>query len=287
MRIPYDLSQWPQVDLAAARRSFREVPREAYPRLRHYSRDQIHERLAGQGGLFLAHDMAQAVSLERGQRVLDLGCGAGTTSLYLAREFGVHVSALDANVPDDLKTRAAALGLGTHVEPVRTDCRSLPFPDSSFDVIFAMNSFFYFGAEADYPAYLLRFLKPGGQLVIGSPCYRAEIDPTTPEEFLLEYPVCLQVHSPAWWAEHFARTGQVEALSSELHPRGAEFWDDRVRYLLETAPHPEMPWWQDMVKAMIRMLNRDHEGFVSHFILRLRKSRQDARNLKRPGPVRD
>ncbi|MDB6095237.1 MAG: histidine phosphatase family protein [Verrucomicrobia bacterium] len=266
----YDLAHWPLIDAAEARRVFREIPLESYPGLRGYTRDQIHERLAGQGGLFLAHDMAELLSLAPGQRVLDLGCGAGTTSLFLARRYRVQVTAVDENIADDLGARAQATGVGHLVTPVKADCGQLPFPERHFDAIFALNSFFYFGADADYPTYLLRFLKPGGELVVGSPCYRQELEASTPEEFLLEYPACLQVHSPDWWADHFRKTGQVKAVSSALHPRGVEFWEDRVRYLLETAPHPEMPWWQDMTKAMIRMLNRDHDGFVSHFMLHLR-----------------
>ena len=270
----YDLTHWPQTDLAKVRAAFREIPLEAYPALGNLSRAEIHERLAGQGGLFFAHDLARLLKLEPGLRVLDLGCGAGVTSLYLARTYGVNVSAVDESLPDDLGPRAMAAGVGHLLTPVPADCRRLPFPDDHFDVIFSMNAFFYFGSDDAYPAYLLRFLKEGGELVIGSPCYREELSADTPEEFLLEYPACLAVHSPDWWRKHFTQTGQAQVLQSSLHPRGVEFWEDRVRYLLETEPHPDMPWWRDMVHAMIRMLNRDTDGFVSHFMLHARKSRQ-------------
>jgi cyclopropane fatty-acyl-phospholipid synthase-like methyltransferase len=216
--------------------------------------------------------MARLLKLEPGMRVLDLGCGAGVTSIFLARTYGVNVSAVDEGLPGDLAARAAAAGVGHLITPVPADCRRLPFPEDHFDAVFSMNSFFYFGTDALYPPYLVRFLKEGGELVIGSPCYREELAADTPEEFLLEFPACLAVHSPPWWRTHFMSMGQVDVLQSALHPRGVEFWEDRVRFLLETAPHPEMPWWHDMVFAMIRMLNRDTDGFVSHFMLHARKS---------------
>ena len=135
-----------------------------------------------------------------------------------------------------------------------------------------MNSFFYFGTDDLYPPYLLSLLKPGGELVIGSPCYREELSPDTPEEFLLEFPDCLAVHSPDWWRNHFEKTRQAEVLHSALHPHGAAFWRDRVRFLLETIRSSDMePWMRDIFHAMIRMLNRDHDGFVSHFMLHARK----------------
>ncbi len=219
----YDLTHWPQIDLAKVRAAFREVSLEDYPSLRHLSRAQIHERLAGQGGLFFAHDMARLLSLAPGMHVLDLGCGAGVTSIHLARTYGVKVSAVDENPPDDLAARATAAGVGHLITPVPADCRLLPFPDRHFDAIFAMNSFFYFGTDDLYPSYLLRFLKEGGELVIGSPCYREELAADTPEEFLLEYPACLAVHSPGWWRDHFMKMGQVAVLHSASIPAAENF----------------------------------------------------------------
>ena len=128
------------------------------------------------------------------------------------------------------------------------------------------------GTDDLYPSYLLSFLKDGGELVIGSPCYRAELESDTPEEFLLEFPACLAVHSPGWWRHHFTKTKEADVLLSDLHPRGAEFWDDRVRFLLEAQRPPEMrASRRNMVYEMIRMLNRDADGFVSHFMLHAKK----------------
>jgi SAM-dependent methyltransferase len=268
----FDLAGWPSIDRSKISTSFREVPLEAYPELASLERASIHDGLAGQGGLFLASDMTKLLSLRRGMRVLDLGCGAGVTSVFLARRFGVTVYAVDAEIPNDLMQRAAAAGVEASVIPVRSDARSLPFSPGFFDAVFSMNAFFYFGTDDLYPSYLLRFLKPGGEIVIGCPCYRDEITHDTPEEFLLEFPACLAVHSPQWWHRHFEKARNARVLQSSLHPRGAEFWEDRVRYLLEEQDPREMsPSKRDMVYDMIRMLNRDSDGFVSHFILHAKK----------------
>ncbi|HXQ81922.1 MAG TPA: class I SAM-dependent methyltransferase [Opitutaceae bacterium] len=268
----FDLSDWPQVDLRRVRSAFREIPLNAYPELSGYSRADIHEGLAGQGGLFLASDMAKLLALKRGMRVLDLGCGEGATSIFLARNFGVRVFAVDEDLPDSLPHRASRAGVGALVTPVRADARKLPFAHGFFDAVFSMNAFFYFGTDDLYPPRLMRVLKDRGELVIGGPCYRAEIGAETPDEFLLEFPDCLAVHSPGWWRRHLTKTREAQVLHSELHPRGAEFWEDRVRFLLETQRPAKMrPGMRNMVHAMIRMLNRDADGFVSHFMLHARK----------------
>ena len=268
----YDLSAWPEVDLRRVRSSFREVPLAAYPELASYGRAGIHEELAGQGGLFLACDMAKLLRLQPGMRVLDLACGAGTTSIYLAKNFGVRVYAVDEDLPGSLPRRAAAAGVGDLVIPILGDARKLPFSLEFFDVVFSMNAFFCFGTDDLYPPYLLGFLKEGGELVIGSPCYRDELKADSPEEFLLEFPACLAAHSPGWWGSHFAKTKEADVLHSELHPRGAEFWEDRVRFLLEAQRPTEMSVSRrNMVYEIIRMLNRDEDGFVSHFLLHAKK----------------
>jgi SAM-dependent methyltransferase len=271
----YDLSNWPEIDLQKVRASFSEVPLGAYPELAGYSRADIHEGLQGQGGLFLASDMARMLNLQPGMRVLDLGSGAGTTSIFLARTYRVSVYAVDEQFPESLSQRASALGVGDLVCPIRSDCRQLPFSTDYFDAVFSMNALFYFGTDDFFSSYLLRFIKEGGELVVGSPCYRDELSDDAPEEFLLEFPACMAVHSPEWWRNHFAKTRQALVLHSELHPRGVEFWEDRVRFLLEAQASKDLsPRRRDMIYAIIRMLNRDVNGFVSHFMLHAKKINQ-------------
>jgi SAM-dependent methyltransferase len=269
----YDLSNWPEVDRAAVFAAFREVPLSEYPELSGMSRADIHAGLQGQGGLFLASDMAKRLNLRPGMRVLDLACGAGATSLFLAQRYGVEVHAVDEAMPAGLAERAAACGLRELVKPVVADARQLPFPPNCFDAVFCMNSLFYFGTGDLYPSHLAGLLKRAGELVIGSPCYREELKGDEPEEFLLEFPACLAVHSPDWWRNHIAGDGHLEVVHAALHPHGALFWEDRVRFLLEEKPLREMPpWRQSMIRDMIRMLNRDRDGFVSHFVLHARKA---------------
>src|SRR5919205_3321839 len=72
--------------------------------------------------------------LESGERVLDLGSGAGTDSLVAAQMVGEqgHVTGIDMTSAMLAKARAAAAEMGaTNVEFVDGEAERLPFPDAS------------------------------------------------------------------------------------------------------------------------------------------------------------
>ena len=76
--------------------------------------------------------------LNQGERVLDLGSGAGTDSLIAAQMVGRegHVTGIDMTVEMLDKARAAASELGVaNVEFIEGEVERLPFADGSFDVV--------------------------------------------------------------------------------------------------------------------------------------------------------
>ncbi|HXO03842.1 MAG TPA: methyltransferase domain-containing protein, partial [Stellaceae bacterium] len=74
--------------------------------------------------------------LRTGMRILDLGCGKATSSIFLAREFGAEVWAADgATSPSENRKRAVALGCEASVFPLRVNAHSLPFAKEFFDVV--------------------------------------------------------------------------------------------------------------------------------------------------------
>src|SRR5919108_5623231 len=76
--------------------------------------------------------------LAPGERVLDLGSGAGTDSLIAAQMVGElgRVTGVDMTPEMLEKARAAAAEMGTaNVEFVQGEAEQLPFGDDSFDVV--------------------------------------------------------------------------------------------------------------------------------------------------------
>jgi arsenite methyltransferase len=107
--------------------------------------------------------------LALGERVLDLGSGAGTDSLVAAQMVGAQgsVTGIDMTPEMRAKARAAAVEMGaTNVEFVDGEAEQLPFPDGSFDVVISNGVIDLIPDKDAVFAELFRVLTPGGRMQI-------------------------------------------------------------------------------------------------------------------------
>ena len=107
--------------------------------------------------------------LEPGERVLDLGSGAGTDSLIAAQMVGPegHVTGVDMTEQMLDKARTAAAEMGTtHVEFVEAEAERLPCPDASFDVVISNGVIDLIPDKDAVFSELFRVLAPGGRMQI-------------------------------------------------------------------------------------------------------------------------
>src|SRR6476646_4511920 len=81
----------------------------------------------GANSLWLTEWLAEALDLRPGMRVLDLGCGRASSSIFLHREFGVQVWATDLwfSASENLQ-RIQDAGVEASVFPLHADAHALP-----------------------------------------------------------------------------------------------------------------------------------------------------------------
>jgi SAM-dependent methyltransferase len=107
--------------------------------------------------------------LAPGERVLDLGSGAGTDSLIAAQMVGPdgRVTGIDMTPEMLAKARAAAAEMGAgNVEFRESEAERLPFSDGSFDVVISNGVIDLIPDKDAVFAELFRVLTPGGRLQI-------------------------------------------------------------------------------------------------------------------------
>lgn len=103
-----------------------------------------------------------------GERVLDVGCGSGAVTRTLAqrvaprgRAVGVDMSPALLEVARELANEA---GLGAAIDFKEGDCRALPFPDASFDVVVAATTLSHVPDVGRAIAEMVRVTRPGGRI---------------------------------------------------------------------------------------------------------------------------
>jgi SAM-dependent methyltransferase len=107
--------------------------------------------------------------LQPGERVLDLGSGAGTDSLVAAQMVGPdgRVTGIDMTPQMLAKARAAAAEMAVdHVDFVEGEAEQLPFPDGSFDVVISNGVIDLIPDKDAVFDELFRVLTPGGRIQV-------------------------------------------------------------------------------------------------------------------------
>ena len=111
--------------------------------------------------------MAEAVALTPQTRVLDLGCGYGSTARYLAANFGCHVTGTNISEKElELaRERGQEAGLDRLLSFEYGDFHRLPYADDSYDVVWSQEAFLHAADKNAVLSECRRVLKPDGVLI--------------------------------------------------------------------------------------------------------------------------
>ena len=208
---------------------------DLFPRSAAYDEAWVNANRMGPNVLWLAESVAERMALEPGMRVMDLGCGKGLSSVFLAREFGVEVWATDLWIkPTENWERIREAGLEGQVHPIYAEAHQLPYAEDFFDAIVSLDAYHYFGTADLYLEDLARFLRPGGEIGIVCPGFRRELGPDDVPDYLAWYygEGAYSFHTPAWWRDHWRKTGLVEVTCADEPPEADAIWNEFI-------PHTE------------------------------------------------
>jgi SAM-dependent methyltransferase len=200
------------------------------------------------------------LELQRGDRLLDLGCGGGRHA-FEAAKLGARVVAADLDLVGLADVRAVTasmhetgeLGPGAGIAAVGADALALPFPDGTFDRIIASEVMEHIGDDQGAATELARVLRPGGTIAVTVPSW-------LPEQ------VCWQLsdeyhapHVPGGHVRIYSRNGLAQVLrgaglrpssSHRTHALHSPYWWLRCAVGPDRDDHPA-------VEAYHRLLVRD------------------------------
>ena len=202
-----------------------------FPRSSAYDSAWLTEGSFGANPLWLAEWLCQDLELRPGMKVLDLGCGRAKSSIFLAREFGVDVWAVDLWIaPDENLRRVSDAGVVDKVTVLSANARELPFEHGFFDAILSLDAYQYFGTDDLFLPYIVQFLQPAGSLAFASAGLVREIEGEVPEHLRRFWtPDAWCLHTARWWRRHWERTGLVDVKLSDTMDGGWSTWLDWAR----------------------------------------------------------
>ena len=185
-----------------------------------------------------ALDLAQP--LPAAPAVLDIGCGPGAQTMDLADLLpDATITAVDLHEPfvAEARHRAEAQGVADRVRAEVGDMTHLPFPPSSFDLIWCEGAAYIMGVGDALRAWQ-PLLKPNGRLALTEAVWLRADPPEELRQFWQAYPAMLD----------------VEGNRALVRRSGYRLLGDFVL--------PKEAWWDDYYRPMRRRLAELEPGYV-------------------------
>ncbi len=193
-----------------------------------FDNEFMKKNMMGPNSIRIIEEMVRDLHLKEGMRVLDLGCGKGLTSIFLAKKFNVTVYAVDLWISaTENFQRFKEFGLENLIIPIHAEAHELPFAEEFFDMIISVDSYHYYGYEEGYlDKHLSPLLKKGGQISIGIPGLQKEFDGNVPFEMKPYYKEEYNFHTCSWWKDLWTRSDIVQNIKCKELSCHKIAWED-------------------------------------------------------------
>jgi tocopherol O-methyltransferase len=142
----------------------------------YYGADGQQKKERRQAQIDLIEELLQWAQVQQAERILDVGCGIGGSSLYLAQKFNASATGITLSPVQAAraKERAQAMGLDSSRSTfLVADALNMPFADNSFDLVWSLESGEHMPNKKQFLQECYRVLQPGGTLIMATWCHRS------------------------------------------------------------------------------------------------------------------
>jgi len=213
--------------------------------------------------------LIEAIGLGPGQRLLDVGCGFGRPAIRFAERteaqvLGINVSEEQIRIAERL---AGEAGVADRARFEVADANQLPYPDSSFDAVWAVEVLMYLPNRLQALREIRRVLKPGGIFVLSD--YTERVDLTDGQRAALASGFTVDsLPTAAQYDELTAEAGFVtvrnEDATSHLHRSAARIpasLEENYPVIRERGGEEFAEEFRTMLST-VAVLERDYMGYV-------------------------
>ena len=212
------------------------------------------------GGLQSTLALIEGCQVKGGERVLEIGCGVGASAVYLASNYGCHVTGID--ISERMIQRARERAMAKKVEHLTTfrtsDMNQLPFPANAFEVVFCESVLAFSQEKTKAVSEMARVTQPGGFIGINEAVWLQPPDAMWTEWFAQDMAANASTFELEGWVRLLKQAG-LELVSSHVQTMEIK---DEARGLLQRYG------WLDFLRMMVRGLamyfqRSDYRQFVA------------------------
>jgi tocopherol O-methyltransferase len=229
-----------------------------------------------QAQIDLIEELLNWAEVKTPENILDVGCGIGGSSLYLADKFHARATGITLSPVQAARAteRAQELNLSNRSQFLVADAQAMPFEDNSFDLVWSLESGEHMPDKTKFLQECYRVLKPGGKLIMVTWCHRPiDNSPLTEDEqkhlqeiyrvYCLPYVISL----PEYTA--IARELPLQNIrTADWSTAVAPFWD----FVIDSAFTPQAIWglltagWTTIVGALsLGLMSRGYQRGLIRF----------------------
>jgi sarcosine/dimethylglycine N-methyltransferase len=172
------------------------------------------------GGVGANDALATLAGIDDGCHVMDVCCGLGGPSRYLANKYGCRVTGVDLTESrvEGAKCLTAMVRLDDRVTFQTANALDLPFSEKTFDVVISQEAFCHIPNKDRLVAQCARILKPGGRLAFTDILVTESTTDSTKERLQQEM-TFIELGSQDTYRDQLEREGcvvvEVEDVSEE------------------------------------------------------------------------
>jgi ubiquinone/menaquinone biosynthesis C-methylase UbiE len=167
------------------------------------------------GGSEATLELLELCHLDKHKTLLNVGCGAGTTTTFIVENYGCQVVAVDIkpNMIESAENWAQHKGVSDKVEFRVADAQDLPFEDDQFDILVCESVNVFIPDKARAFSEYIRVLKPGGAVGINE-AILTKTPPDNAADLLADY-VGNEILPASYWVDLLEETGFTGIVSRQ------------------------------------------------------------------------
>ena len=174
----------------------------------------------------LIEHLAHLADIKTGLRILDIGCGYGGSSLYLAKKYGASTTGITISPVQVQMAREAAAKANVDARFLLMDAEDMHLAEQ-FDVLWSVESISHYQDPRKFFASAAKLLKPGGCFALTDWFRKEDISPADKKKFIepIEKGMMVELREMNDYSDFLVSSGLQVVHRQDLTLNCAKSWD--------------------------------------------------------------